>query len=196
VLNALWSIICGQRYGHDDEMLQTILTKTSADLAETQYTGPLLFLPWLIKFAPRLTRWKAFTQSISSVHNFLQSIVNQHKQQRMKIDDVGSSMKNDFIDFYLSEIDATTDHGSSFYKEKGEHNLLIVLLDLFMGNFYINFFPVQRKYFVNFNRWWRYYILHTVLGISLHGSMYRCPKKCTKRNRSCDRIGFTNFGSS
>ncbi|OXA42687.1 Methyl farnesoate epoxidase [Folsomia candida] len=116
VLNALWSIICGQRYSHDDG-----LVRNSVHWAT--------LIPPL---APRLTRWNAFVHSISAVHRFLQDIIEEHKQERSTQGRNSGGMK-DFIDLYLSEIDATSDPASSFYKERGEHSLLITLLDLFMA---------------------------------------------------------------
>jgi cytochrome P450 len=88
-----------------------------------------MFLPWLTKFAPRLTRWNKFTLSIKYVHKFLKEIIAEHRENLKKPQ---GSMK-DFIDFYLSHIDNTVDPGSSFFKEQGEHSLLVVLLDLLMA---------------------------------------------------------------
>ncbi|CAL8077563.1 unnamed protein product [Orchesella dallaii] len=127
VLNALWKITCGERYHHDDNRLLNILKKTGADLAETQYTGPLLFLPWLVHVAPMLTRWKTFVNSITIVHQFLKRIIETHKNSFRE------NAVRDFIDDYLEEIASTKDRNSSFYGSTGEHSLLITLLDLFMA---------------------------------------------------------------
>lgn len=83
------------------------------DLADTQYTGPLLFLPWLLKIAPVMTRWSTFVNSIATVHHFLKGIIDAHKRKFDK-----DKMK-DFIDHYLAEIWRTTDKNSSFYGELG-----------------------------------------------------------------------------
>jgi hypothetical protein len=90
-----------------------LIGSSSSDLSETQYTGPVLFLPWLIKFAPRLTRWNQFLESVESVHKFLQGIIESHKET---FDDCNI---RDFIDAYLLEIQRTTDPNSSFYGEVG-----------------------------------------------------------------------------
>ncbi|ODN06219.1 Methyl farnesoate epoxidase, partial [Orchesella cincta] len=127
VLNALWKITCGERYNHDDNRLLNILKKTGADLADTQYTGPLLFLPWLVHIAPMLTRWKTFVSSITTVHQFLKRIIEAHKNSFRE------NTMRDFIDDYLEEIANTKDRNSSFYGSTGEHSLLITLLDLFMA---------------------------------------------------------------
>jgi len=84
-------------------------------LEETQYTGPLLFLPWLLKIAPGFTRWNDFIRSINSVHEFLKLAIQNHKKKLF------SHTNKDFIDAYLEEIDKTGDPDSSFYKTKGGH---------------------------------------------------------------------------
>ncbi|CAG7786193.1 unnamed protein product [Allacma fusca] len=113
VLNVIWRITCGERYTHDDYRMQILLEKTRADLAETQYTGPLLFLPWLINLAPRLTRWKEFVKSVDDVHSFLANIIKSHKTT------FNSQIRRDFIDSYLAEVQRITDPESSFYKSIG-----------------------------------------------------------------------------
>lgn len=72
-----------------------------------------MFLPWLIRLAPGLTRWNEFTNSIESVHTFLQSIVEAHKAT------FNPSSIRDFIDSYLLEIEKTTDATSSFFGKIG-----------------------------------------------------------------------------
>ena len=85
----------------------------ASDLAETQYTGPLLFLPWLIDIAPGLTRWNQFVDSVHGVHEFLANKIQTHKATY----EAGRS--RDFIDSYLAEIDRTKDVNSSFYDNYG-----------------------------------------------------------------------------
>jgi hypothetical protein len=72
-----------------------------------------MFLPWLLKIAPGLTRWNEFVASTKSVHIFLQEIIETHKLT------YDSSTMRDFIDAYFKEINQTKDPDSSFYQEQG-----------------------------------------------------------------------------
>lgn len=88
------------------------------DLADTQYTGPLLFLPWLVQIAPKITRWNAFVNSVTTVHQFLSCIIKAHKETFAK------EKMRDFIDYYLAEIAKTSNKQSSFYGSTGGRTLL------------------------------------------------------------------------
>jgi cytochrome P450 len=125
VLNALWHIISGERYSHDDPKLSHLLKIMSEDFEKVQVQGPTLFMPWLATLFPKLTGFDSIMNTLNLTYAFLQESITAHKKT------FDPNNPRDLIDVYLKEIQNTTDPNSSFLKEEGEKEMLVVLLDLF-----------------------------------------------------------------
>ena len=83
-------------------------------------SGFVYFMPWLARLAPQKTGLNNLLRGMKEMKEmFYQSI-----QQRQR---THSGEKNDFIDYYLSEIERTTDPTSSFYKEEGSMYSLFLI---------------------------------------------------------------------
>jgi cytochrome P450 len=129
VLNALWSIVTGQRHSQDDPVLGDLIKRLTSGIQQSRSLGIGLFLPWLRKLIPNLIGPdpKKMRENRDKTMSFMRDNIKSHQ------DSYQENSHRDFIDVYLSEIKKTTNHGSSFYDKEGERNLGIVMLDLFVA---------------------------------------------------------------
>lgn len=86
--------------------------------------GPVFFLPWIATLFPERTGWNGFISALGKAKDLMRRYISDHKET-FQSDNI-----RDLMDTYLKEIQDTTDHTSSFYKEKGEKNMLIAMLNL------------------------------------------------------------------
>lgn len=80
---------------------------------EPTVAGPVWFMPWLAKIAPDKTGFNNLLAAVQNLQNEFRLFIEKRKKIHSK------DVENDFLDFYLTEIEKTTDEGSSFYKEVG-----------------------------------------------------------------------------
>ncbi|CAL8102464.1 unnamed protein product [Orchesella dallaii] len=132
VLNALWTMVTGQRYSHDDPMLQDLIKRLTSSVSQSRAASAVLFFPWLYVIRNQLTMFLKYArerqESIAKTMAFVKGTVTDHQNTFQK-----DAAPRDFIDMYLGEMEKTTDPASSFYKEEGLKNLTITLLDLFVA---------------------------------------------------------------
>ncbi len=118
VLNALWTMVTGQRYSHDDPLLQNLIKRLTSSVTQSRAASVVLFFPWLYVLRNKMTLFFKYarerTETIKANMNFVNSAVKEHQASfQMEAD------PRDFIDVYLAEVERTTDQSSSFYKEEG-----------------------------------------------------------------------------
>ncbi|ODM92367.1 Cytochrome P450 2J6 [Orchesella cincta] len=132
VLNALWTMVTGNRYSHDDPMLQDLIKRLTSSVTQSRAASVVLFFPWLYQLRNKLTMVFAYAkerqESIAKNMNFVKGTVEDHQSTFQK-----DAAPRDFIDVYLAEMEKTSDTTSSFYKEEGLKNLTVTLLDLFVA---------------------------------------------------------------
>ncbi len=85
----------------------------SRGLIEPAVAGPVWFMPWLAKLAPEKTGFTKLLEAVEDLRNEFRNLIKKRQKTRSKED------LNDFLDFYLQEIDEMKDEDSSFYKDVG-----------------------------------------------------------------------------
>lgn len=70
-------------------------------------------MPWLAKLAPETTGLTKLLQAVQDLRNEFHSLIKKRQATHSK------DHLNDFLDFYLEEIEETEDKHSSFYKQTG-----------------------------------------------------------------------------
>lgn len=70
-------------------------------------------MPWLAKLAPDRTGFTKLLEAVQDLRNEFRILIEKRQATRVK------DVHDDFLDFYLTEIEETTDEDSSFYKEVG-----------------------------------------------------------------------------
>lgn len=132
VLNALWSMVTGQRYSHDNPLLQDLIKRLTSSVTSSRTAAVILFFPWMWalrnKFSFLFSSARERQESQTRNMNFVGAAIEEHQKAFQK-----DSEARDFIDVYLAEMERTTDPHSSFFKEEGLKNLKITLLDLFVA---------------------------------------------------------------
>lgn len=118
VLNALWTMVTGQRYSHEDPMLQDLIKRLTSSVSQSRAAAVVLFFPWLYDLRNKLTFFFKYArerkETISKNMEFVNAAVKEHQSTFQ-----GESEARDFIDVYLRERERTTDPTSSFYKDEG-----------------------------------------------------------------------------
>jgi hypothetical protein len=130
VVNALWTLIAGERFKQDDPVLLHAIKTLTANI-EDNGVGKLsfvaVFIPILAKLIPGLIGYTKLVEGDLKVVDFIKKPVDHHKSTFQ------SGQPRDFIDVYLDEIEKTKDPESSFYKEKGNKSVYFAVLDLFIA---------------------------------------------------------------
>jgi hypothetical protein len=122
VVNALWKVITGERYSHDDPKLQNVLTNMDITnnllLKFSSYKSFLCFFyPKIAKMIPNLSGWNEVMTTTKPKFDLFDAIIKEH-DETLQIDS-----PRDFIDCFLQEVRKTTDPSSSFNpKEAGKDN--------------------------------------------------------------------------
>lgn len=75
--------------------------------------GPVWFMPWLAKIAPEKTGFKKLLGATQELRNEFRMFIQKRKET------YSNQVLNDFLDFYLKEIEETNDKESSFYGDDG-----------------------------------------------------------------------------
>lgn len=70
-------------------------------------------MPWLAKIAPEKTGLTNLLGAVQNLRNEFRMLIQKRKDVHSK------EVLNDFLDYYLTEIEETNDEASSFYKEIG-----------------------------------------------------------------------------
>jgi cytochrome P450 len=126
VLNALWTLIAGERFKQDDPDLAVAVKTLTSNVENINPLGYLsVFIPFLAKYAPNLFGYTKLMEGEMRIVNFVKKPVDYH------ISTWQNGQPRDFIDVYLDEIEKTVDKTSSFYKDEGRKSILFAVLDLF-----------------------------------------------------------------
>ena len=135
VLNALWSLLVGEKFQLHDPKLLEIVEVMDKMLRKQGASGALAtMLPF-----PEMLRWpivyrlfgldlERSIQTLNKMKILVEQYVEEHKSTLDK-DNI-----RDFIDVYLVEIQKhQTDAESSFYQERGHYMLLNLMIDLLIA---------------------------------------------------------------
>jgi len=131
IINALWRITAGVRFQYDDCKLLEIMEGLSTIFRKMTSPGNVICYayPWLVQIGwmkEKLGR-QQFVQNSRAVIDMMRESVADHKAS------IDTNEPRDFIDMMLIEIHKSENPQSSFYKEKGEENLVNTLYDLFLA---------------------------------------------------------------
>lgn len=127
VLNSLWAMVAGKRMAHDDPKILQLVNFLTQGFRNNPICGPQKYMPWLVKYFPRLVNRSAIVRSNEELAPFLKLIIDQHRST------YDPNNVRDLVDIYLKEINACTDPASSFHPPDSELTLRTVLLDLFVA---------------------------------------------------------------
>jgi cytochrome P450 len=126
VVNALWSIMLGERLKQDDPELADAVHRLTSNLDESNPIASLgVFLPWFADIAPKLSGMEHMLKENIPLLNFIQQNLDKHKQGHV------SGQPRDYADAYLDEVEKTKDPNSSFHEKQGHMNFAV--LDLFFA---------------------------------------------------------------
>lgn len=70
-------------------------------------------MPWLAKLAPDKTGFSKLLMAVQDLRDAFHILIKKRQATHSK------EVMNDFLDFYLTEIEETVDEESSFYREAG-----------------------------------------------------------------------------
>ncbi|NXK12891.1 CP2J6 protein, partial [Herpetotheres cachinnans] len=124
VSNVICSVIFGHRFSKDDENFHRLIESIDTITAFVNSVSFFVYemFPWLPSHF--LTPLKQTKASINFVNTLLAKEVENHKKKR-KTDE-----NQDFIDYYLDEIDKTKGDVDATYDEE---NLVQIIFDLFLA---------------------------------------------------------------
>ncbi|NWH78870.1 CP2J6 protein, partial [Piaya cayana] len=124
VSNVICALIFGHRFSRDDENFRCLIESIDNITAFGNSTSFFVYetFPWLARLF--LTPVKQFISSVNFVNALLAKELESHKQRR-KTDE-----NQDFIDYYLDEIDKTKGDADATYDEE---NLIQTMFDLFLA---------------------------------------------------------------
>jgi len=129
IVNALWRICMGERFEYDNTHFASIVEQINQFLQ--RLASPVMFLsiafPRLSKLLPTLFERD---QTIDLHDKVLDMIWRSIKDHEVTLD---PNDQRDFTDTTLTEIERTTNPGSSFYGDKGRESLANTLLDMFLA---------------------------------------------------------------
>ncbi|KFQ29508.1 Cytochrome P450 2J6, partial [Merops nubicus] len=124
VSNVISSVIFGHCFSEDDEKFHCLIESfdTIAAFMNSKSFFVYEMFPWLANHL--LASFKQTTASINFVNTLLTKEVESHKEKRK------SDENQDFIDYYLDEIEKTKGDADTPYNEE---NLIQVIFDLFLA---------------------------------------------------------------
>ncbi|CAG7724124.1 unnamed protein product [Allacma fusca] len=126
VLNALWSIMLGERKKQDDPELAEAVRRLTSSIDDNNMAASLaIFLPWLAEYAPKLSGYEDMVKEAQPLVNFIEKNIDEHN----KLYTAGEP--RDYVDSYVDEIKKTTDPNSPFHEKNG--HLTFAILDLFVA---------------------------------------------------------------
>ena len=120
ILNALWSILVGEKLELDDPKLAAIIKMFDSLFRESSGPAspviPILPHPSMAKLPGlrRLTGYDTALATFKATQEFIEPYITEHKRT-LDPDNI-----RDFVDLMLTEIQNTTDKTSSFYGETGK----------------------------------------------------------------------------
>lgn len=133
IINALWSILTGEKLLLNDPKLLKIVSSFSDTVKDVKSIGnlflslsPVQLMRWKItEKNAGLDKWKEALQNMTSV---LEEQIKEHKQTG------DPDNARDMIDLYLNEIQSNVDdEGSSFFQERGHFAMINSFIDLFIA---------------------------------------------------------------
>ena len=133
IINALWSILTGEKLLLNDPKLLKIVSSFSDTVKNVKSIGnlflslsPVQLMRWKItEKNAGLDKWKEALQNISSV------LEEQIKEHKVTMDPDNA---RDMMDLYLNEIQNNVDdEESSFFQERGHFAMINSFIDLFIA---------------------------------------------------------------
>nr|AKH03514.1 cytochrome P450 3075C1 [Paracyclopina nana] len=132
ILNALWSIVVGERFELDDPKLATVIHMIDNMLKNgSPISAVTAMLPhWSMAKWPILDKLSGFyygKQTFDEIVKLLSPYIEEHKRT------IDPDNPRDFTDVMLLEIQNSQDPTSSFYGKTGENAIMNVIIDLFLA---------------------------------------------------------------
>ncbi|TRY61580.1 hypothetical protein TCAL_01476 [Tigriopus californicus] len=128
VINALWTILNGDRVGLNDPTLQEVIRYVN-DMVSQDMNSLINVFPAARHISKE---WSGFNESLKPAYKFLAYIKNTISEHKKTHDP--NSEARDFIDVVLNKIHESQDNPkSSFHGELGLQNLEAGVLDLFIA---------------------------------------------------------------
>jgi hypothetical protein len=133
VLNALWTLVTGNRYSHDDPVLHDLIKRLTSQITASRSAAAILFYPslyYIRKTFPFLfgSAVKERKETQEKTLGFVKKTIQEHKDTFQP-----DAVPRDFIDVYLAEMQKAENSGSSFDGDEGLLNLTYTMLDLFVA---------------------------------------------------------------
>ncbi|XP_050521557.1 methyl farnesoate epoxidase-like isoform X3 [Daktulosphaira vitifoliae] len=122
VLNGLWAMLAGQRFGLYDSKLAKLMELTHVSFRMLDMSGGILNqMPFIRFLAPKCSGYRDIKHILHEFYTFLKASVEDHKH---RVND-----EEDLICAFLKEIEKNKESTKSFSEEQ----LLVLLLDLFLA---------------------------------------------------------------
>jgi cytochrome P450 len=126
VLNALWSIMLGERKKQDDPELADAVRRLTSSFDDNNFNAAIsTFMPWLAEIAPKLSGFEKAMKEAVPIISYITKQIDQHHQTYVE------GQPRDYIDCYTDEVKKTTDPSSPFHEKNG--HMLFTLIDLFIA---------------------------------------------------------------
>ncbi|CAG7724125.1 unnamed protein product [Allacma fusca] len=98
VLNALWSIMLGERMKQDDPELADAVRRLTSTIDENNFNASLsTFMPWLADIAPKLSGFESQMKEVVPLLAFISGQIEKHNLTRV------DGQPRDYIDMYAEE---------------------------------------------------------------------------------------------
>lgn len=128
VLNSLWYICTSTRFEVNDPDFQFLISNFIDNMQKVESTGLVFFFPWPLKNGLLIKGfWKSFINTRDKIQGMVRASIEEHKKT------YDPAETRDYIDAMLGQWMKTDDPSSSFYKDEGDLNMLLVLVDLFLA---------------------------------------------------------------
>ncbi|CAG7720272.1 unnamed protein product, partial [Allacma fusca] len=114
MVNALWSIMFGERLDPEDPEVRDIVTRITANFRNISVFASLaIFMPWINKISPTLSGYIKMMEEATPLNNFINKKIDQHNANYIP------EQPRDYVDAYTDEVRKTKDPNSSFHPERG-----------------------------------------------------------------------------
>ncbi|GAB1865261.1 Probable cytochrome P450 305a1 [Camponotus japonicus] len=124
VLNSLWFMIAGHRFGYEDERLQQALEVSHDAFKLMDILGGVMSqMPFLRFIIPELSGYNELMRILEKLWSFLDEEIKMHESEP-------PNQPRDLIDAFLFEISNKNDDENTIFDRE---NLLVLCLDLFLA---------------------------------------------------------------
>ena len=132
IINALWSIITGQKFDLDDPAFHKLVSELNKVVRNASPLSPVAAIlphPSMAKWPilDKLSGYKAFKQTMGHAYQILMPHYEEHKKT------LARDNARDFLDLMLQELENASVPESPFYGTLGDFTVLNTMMDLFFA---------------------------------------------------------------